>query len=190
MKEIVDTGYWVLATATLLAQALTAALIGLAVLARGRKQAPPLYSLVRENAYTLVFLSTLIATLGSLFFSEIAKFAPCVLCWYQRIFIYPQALLTYLAIMRSEAWILRPYLLALNVAGLVFSAYHNFILLFPQYHIFECTTTGGPSCIAGYKFYYGYITIPLMALTVLIFNIVVLWLYGRPDAHSSVRKPN
>src|SRR3989344_2963611 len=62
-------------------------------------------------ADSAVFGSALIATLASLTLSEILRFPPCVLCWYQRIFMYVQVPLTYLAITRRELSLLKPYLI-------------------------------------------------------------------------------
>lgn len=173
-----ETGYLVLATATLITHALIPSLIVVWALQKRNSHELPLFQIISEHAFNLIFLSTITATLGSLFFSEIAKFQPCILCWYQRIFTYPQVLLTFTGIFRNEARFLKPYLLILNSGGLLFSLYHNFILWFPQYgELVQCSSKGGPSCIEGYTFYYGYITIPLMALTVFVFNILILTLF-------------
>ncbi len=171
---MIDFGYWLFATATVITHVFIALLL-LMLLLRKNKKIGPVYEFFAANKVNFVFASSFIATLGSLFFSEIAHFAPCILCWFQRIFMYPQAVLSYLAIMRGESRFLVPYLLVLNMVGILFSAYHNFILWFPQYaELVSCSTKGGPSCIEGYTFYYGYITIPMMALTVFGFNILVL----------------
>ncbi len=125
------------------------------------------------HAYILSFLISLFATLGSLFFSEVAKFAPCALCWYQRIFMYPQPILLYLAIVRDEKFI-KPYLIALNIFGAIIATYHYYIQVFPKSFLANCEIAGGISCIKGYQFYFGYISIPLMALTGFILNIILL----------------
>ncbi|MEK7067519.1 MAG: disulfide bond formation protein B, partial [Patescibacteria group bacterium] len=46
-----------------------------------------------QQGIKFAFIIALLATLGSLFYSEVAGFEPCKLCWYQRIFMYPQVLL-------------------------------------------------------------------------------------------------
>ncbi len=172
---MIDTGYWIFATATVVTHAFIVALLFLYLLQRNDKAQMPLYQFFAAQKTAFVFASSFIATLGSLFFSEIAHFAPCILCWYQRIFMYSQALISYMGIMRGEVRFVTPYLVALNSVGLVFSFYHNFILWFPQYaELVSCSTKGGPSCIEGYTYYYGYVTIPMMALTVFAFNILML----------------
>lgn len=185
-----DTGYTILATTTLITHALIPTLLIVWFMQKRSKHELAVYQLVSSNAFNLIFLSTIIATLGSLYFSEIAKFQPCILCWYQRIFMYPQPLLAFTGIFRDEARFLKPYLMVLNIGGLLFSFYHNFILWFPQYgELVQCSSKGGPSCIEGYKFYFGYITIPLMALTVFVFNIIILILFVRKPS-KKVALPN
>lgn len=126
---------------------------------------------VRAHAYTLFFFHTLFAALGSLFLSEVAKIPPCVLCWYQRIALYPQVILSYLALLRGET--ITPYLLSLNVVGAFIAAYHYLIQRFPQASILNCESVGA-SCTSVSFLYFGYITIPLMGLTVFVINIILL----------------
>lgn len=76
-----------------------------------------------ENALIGAWGISLIATLGSLYFSEILKFIPCDLCWFQRIFMYPQVVLLGLAAIRKEYGIAR-YSLALSIIGGAISLYH------------------------------------------------------------------
>ena len=133
-----------------------------------------IYSLLSTNSFLFSFIVSLTAMLGSLFFSEVMKFMPCVLCWYQRILMYPQTLLLYMAILRKERF-LKPYLLALNVIGASIATYHYTLQKFPQTLIAPCTVVGASeSCIKGYSFYFGYISIPFMALTAFILNIIFL----------------
>src|SRR3989338_2312104 len=70
--------------------------------------------LFSRYAYILAFLVALTATLGSLFLSEVAKFQPCILCWYQRILMYPQAILLYMAILRNQT-VIKPYIIVLKI---------------------------------------------------------------------------
>ncbi len=71
----------------------------------------------------LAWVVATVATLGSLYFSEVLGFVPCELCWWQRIFMYPQALLLGLASYRDDRRII-PYLLPLNAVGGSISAFH------------------------------------------------------------------
>lgn len=125
------------------------------------------------HAYLFSFIVSTIATLGSLFFSEIAHYTPCLLCWYQRIFMYPQPLLAYLAVVRNER-VITPYLLLLNAIGALIAAYHYLIQRLPSYSFLPCEAGGQASCTKDYILHFGYITIPMMALTAFLLNILFL----------------
>jgi disulfide bond formation protein DsbB len=72
--------------------------------------------MTRDNRLYLAWVVALIATLGSLYFSEVRNFVPCVLCWFQRIMMYPLALLLGIAAFRSDLAV-RVYALPLAVIG-------------------------------------------------------------------------
>lgn len=78
----------------------------------------------RDNRLYLAWVIALVATLGSLYFSEIKSFVPCVLCWYQRIFMYPLAVLLGVAAFRADLGI-RAYALALAGLGWAVALYQN-----------------------------------------------------------------
>lgn len=85
-----------------------------------------------RNALLLAFawLVALVATLGSLYYSEVRNFIPCTLCWYQRIAMYPLVLILGLATWRNDVHI-RPYALTLSLVGLFWSSYHLLELWVP-----------------------------------------------------------
>ncbi len=130
---------------------------------------------LRSKVYYLVFIVSMIATLGSLFYSEVAKYTPCVLCWYQRVFMYPQPLIVYLATIRNEP-VLTPYLLLMNGVGGIIALYHYIIQVSPKLSILPCELGGKVSCTKAFSFHYGYITIPMMALTAFTLNFIFLLL--------------
>ncbi|MDA1208453.1 MAG: disulfide bond formation protein B [bacterium] len=123
-----------------------------------------------------MFVVAIVATSGSLFFSEMALFAPCKDCWIQRIFMYPQVVLLGIALWRKDANIAW-YILALCLLGGAMSGEHYIeqweAMLDPIAHdpATPCDLSG-VSCSATYIFEYGYITIPLMAGTAFCLNIV------------------
>ncbi|WP_249686020.1 disulfide oxidoreductase, partial [Bacillus velezensis] len=67
--------------------------------------------------------ASFIATLGSLYFSEIMKFEPCVLCWYQRIFMYPFVLWLGIAVVKKD-YLIASYSLPIASIGACISLYH------------------------------------------------------------------
>ena len=69
------------------------------------------------------WLISMVATMGSLYFSEIAGFIPCNLCWWQRIFMYPLTVLLGIAVFKNESKII-PYVLPLPLIGLCISIFH------------------------------------------------------------------
>jgi len=110
-----------------------------------------------------VWLIALVATLGSLFFSEVMRLPPCVLCWYQRIFMYPLVVVTTVGLLWRDPGAPR-YAWPLAAGGLAVAVYHNLLYyhLIPE-SITPCTT--GVSCTSRQIEWLGFITIPLLSLT-------------------------
>lgn len=126
-----------------------------------RKKYKFAYDFLVKNAILIAFLISLIATSGSLFYSLYAGFTPCELCWYQRIFMYPLVILFGLALVKKDDKIF-DYTLALSSVGALISIYHNYIFYKASASTF-CKL--GESCVVKYVLEFGYITIPMMALT-------------------------
>src|SRR5450759_3941559 len=79
-----------------------------------------------DSRWSLVFLAWLtatLATLGALFMSEVMALAPCVLCWYQRIFMFPLVVILALGLFPFDPKVVR-YALPLGVIGLAVAAFH------------------------------------------------------------------
>ena len=122
----------------------------------------------------LAFLVSAIATGGSLFFSEIAHFVPCELCWFQRICMYPLSITTLLAALANDRRVAR-YLLPLPLVGAGVSVYH---LLIENGAIKEPSACliGGAGCSVKWINEFGYMTIPTLALTGFALCLVFLFL--------------
>jgi disulfide bond formation protein DsbB len=126
-----------------------------------------------ESGLLWAFLVSLVATMGSLFYSQIAKFTPCELCWFQRIFMYPQVVILGLALIKKERQII-DYSLALTGVGALISIYHNYIF-YGGVPVTSCgITSAAASCTQKYIVEFGYITIPMMALTAFLSIIFIL----------------
>lgn len=80
--------------------------------------------LTRDNRLYVAWVVALIATIGSLYFSEIRGFRPCVLCWYQRIMMYPLAVVLGVAALRGDLGV-RAYALPLAAIGFLTALYQN-----------------------------------------------------------------
>src|SRR5215472_14692534 len=122
------------------------------------------------------FVVAALATGGSLFFSEIAGFVPCDLCWFQRICMYPLSILTLFAASHNDHRVTR-YLLVFPVVGSCVSVYH---LLIENQVISEPSSCriGGAGCAVKWVNEFGYVTIPTMALTGFLLLIGFLALAG------------
>ena len=159
--------------------ALVASLLLFLFVARGKLSKLvkfPVFSSIARNARILAFVVALVAMLGSLFFSEIAGFEPCKLCWYQRIVMYPMVLLLGLAIAKTDKKNIIDYCLGLSGIGAIIATYHYWLQRGGNEFI-PCSTVGySVSCAKTFDMSYGYITIPFMALTafLLIFSAMLL----------------
>lgn len=128
-----------------------------------------------KNAILFSFIVALIATLGSLFYSEIAGFEPCKLCWFQRILMYPQAFLLGMAFWKKDKS-MRDYSIVLSAIGAVIAGYH-YLLQIGVAPDLPCSAVGySVSCSQRFVMNFGYITIPMMALTA--FMLILLFMFG------------
>ena len=119
-------------------------------------------SILRKNLYYIAWTQALLATLGSLFFSQVLGIPPCILCWYQRICMYPLLFILTVGILKKDKN-LPLYVLPLSILGLLIALYHNllYIGLIPE-STAPCTI--GVSCTSSQVDITGFITIPLLSL--------------------------
>jgi disulfide bond formation protein DsbB len=110
----------------------------------------------------LALLCAATASAGSLFFSEVMELPPCVLCWYQRIAMYPLVLILGVSIVRKDHGHIY-YGLPLAIIGFAIAVYHNLLYykIIPE-SIVPCTS--GISCTSRQIEWLGFITIPFMSL--------------------------
>jgi disulfide bond formation protein DsbB len=130
---------------------------------------------IAGNGLRLAWLMALVATLGSLYFSEVAHFIPCELCWYQRIAMYPLAVILGIAAWRRDTAI-RRYVIPVAAVGGVISAYHYLIQHFPDLSAGTCDI--GIPCSAAWVWKFGLVSIPFMALASFGTIITLLALHG------------
>jgi disulfide bond formation protein DsbB len=129
----------------------------------------------------LAFLVAAIATGGSLFFSEIAHFVPCELCWYQRVCMYPLSITTLLAALAADRRAAR-YLLPLPVVGAGVSVYHLLVENGVVKQAQACLISAPGGCATKWINEFGYMTIPTLALTGFALITVFLLLAAAPPA--------
>jgi len=125
------------------------------------------------NNYVVIgFGATLVAMLGSLFYSDIMWYEPCKLCWYQRIFIYSQVFLFGIALfIKNRVIVINS--LVLSTIGIFISIYH-YLIQTGIIKTWSCSIAGDytASCSDYFVMSYGYITIPMMAITILSLVII------------------
>jgi disulfide bond formation protein DsbB len=137
---------------------------------------------IAPYALWIAFAAALIATTGSLYYSEIANFAPCEFCWYQRIAMYPLTVVLGVAAWRRDHDV---WLTALPIAavGAVLSAYHYLLQRFPELSTGSCSAD--LPCSAAYIWEFDFVSIPFMAL-VLFASIIGLLLIDRSRGGTEV----
>lgn len=134
------------------------------------------------NNYLIIgFWATLVAMLGSLFYSDIMWYEPCKLCWYQRIFIYSQVFLFGIALfIKNKVIVINS--LVLSVIGIFIAIYH-YLIQTGIIKTWSCSVAGDytASCSDYFVMAYGYITIPMMAITILSLVIIAGIAYKKLD---------
>lgn len=139
-----------------------------------RKESPKvmegLRTFFKKHSILFAFIVAFVATLGSLFYSEIALYEPCKLCWYQRIFMYPLVLMFAIALWKKDRRVFR-YAIPMTVVGGIIATYH-YITQMIQYSA-TCGTNVAVPCTIKYIFHFGYVTISMMALTAFILIIIL-----------------
>jgi disulfide bond formation protein DsbB len=134
------------------------------------------------------FAVAAIATGGSLFFSEVAHFVPCELCWFQRICMYPLSIVTLLAALAGDHRIAR-YLLPLPIVGAGVSVYHLLVENGVVEQAQACLLSAPGGCATKWVDEFGYMTIPTLALTgfVLLIGFLALAGFGSGDDAATLR---
>lgn len=170
----VETINYLLALATLALQVVGAGFLAVYFLQR---RLPDLEDISRFLERWGLWLAFALAGGGvalTLFYSEILKFAPCGLCWVQRIFLYPQVVLFALALFKRER-LIADYSIALSVLGATVALYQHYLQMGGT-DVLPCpaTISQATDCASRFLFEFGYITFPLMSFTLFAFLIVVM----------------
>lgn len=137
---------------------------------------------VGPGALWLAALVASVATAGSLYFSEVAGFVPCTLCWYQRIAMYPLVIVIGIAAARGDAGI-RRYVVPVAAIGALISAYHIGVERLPGLPTGSCSLAAPCDLIWVERF--GVVTIPVMALAgfLAILTLLIVYAGDREPSH-------
>ncbi len=130
------------------------------------------FEVLKKDYFIFGLIVSLTATLGSLFYSDVMGYNPCVLCWYQRILMYPQVLLFALALWKRDRKVAK-YSIALSVLGVLLAGYHYLGQISVVKNL-PCSAVGySSSCAETFFLAYGYITIPMMSLTAFLLILIL-----------------
>jgi disulfide bond formation protein DsbB len=140
---------------------------------------PDAARILQGRAIWLAWLVALVATLGSLFYSEVIGFPPCRLCWFQRIAMYPMAVVLLVGAIRREFQV-KYYALPLALIGFAISVYHVFVQWFPALEGTSCDPNN--PCSSKFVEVFGFVTIPFMAGAGFILIAVLLGFYVNQTA--------
>jgi disulfide bond formation protein DsbB len=123
----------------------------------------------------IAWLASVASFAGSLYFSNVVGFAPCDLCWWQRVFMYPIAVVLFVGLWRKDRCV-PYYTIPLAFIGGLIALYHNLIYegMMPEV-IKTCTT--GVSCTTKYVEIFGFISIPMLSLLSFVVIIVASTIY-------------
>lgn len=116
----------------------------------------------------------------SLFYSDVVGYPPCELCWIQRIFLYPQLILFSMELYKRERSII-DFSIVFAILGSLTSIYHIYVenggTKGLSCAVVDPTNVNQVSCAIQYIYEFGYVTMPIMALTLSLFIIVILLNY-------------
>lgn len=170
--QISDLNY-LLALGTVATQIIAVALLVVFLLRKKVAAFNDIAAQVGNVGLWMAFLVSLIASAMTLYYESLG-FEPCPLCWWQRIFLYPQVVLFGLITWKRDFQV-RPlidYAIVLSVTGGAIALYHHALQMLPGSGL-PCPATG-VSCAQRIFFEFGYVTYPMMALSVFAFLVVVL----------------
>lgn len=134
-------------------------------------------SWLSESSLYLAWALALASLGGSLYFSEIKHFIPCLLCWYQRILMYPLVAIIAVGLFRRDR-VLAAYVLPLSITGIGFALYHNLL----QWGIISerfAPCVNGVSCVTNHVVALNFITIPLLSLTAFTVITILMIIHWR-----------
>ncbi|MEK7106803.1 MAG: disulfide bond formation protein B [Patescibacteria group bacterium] len=172
MYPIETINYW-LGLAVIALQIVSVAFLALFFLRKKFTDLSPIADFLGTWGLWIGFLLSLGSVTISLFYSEILGVLPCGLCWLQRVFLYPQALLFAVALWKNDKSV-ADYSIAFSIFGGVIALYQHYLQMGGA-SIVPCPAVAtSVDCAQRYLFEFGYITFPLMSFTIFAFLIIVM----------------
>ncbi len=168
----VESINWLLSLGTIVMQVVAIALL-IAFIFRDKH---PMFSAVSRQVSEWGIWSTFVlaiaGTVLTLFYSEIVGYVPCGLCWLVRVFLYPQVILLAIALYKKDRSI-ADYSLGLSIPGAIVALYTHYLQMGGA-KVLPCPASGVSDCAKRLVFEFGYITMPMMGLTLLGLMIVIM----------------
>jgi len=131
---------------------------------------------VRRFTQKAAFLLTVGGVFVTLLYSEVFGFVPCGLCWMQRVFLYPQAIILGVSLyIKDSAAIM--YTMVLSVGGLIVGLYQHYLQMGGAEFV-ACPTSGG-DCSKRILFEYGFMTFPLLSVSLFTFLSALYFYYWK-----------
>lgn len=129
----------------------------------------------KEYFLYAAWLTAVSGMAGSLFFSNVLNFPPCVLCWYQRIALYPLVAVLTVGIITKDKYVAQ-YVLPLSIAGGLIAFYHNLLYynILPK-SVIPCEL--GVSCTTKFIEWFGFVTIPLLSFAAFLAITILMFAY-------------
>lgn len=159
------------AISAIVANLISVVLIVVGIAGRNKAESP--FEFLRGITLWLASAVAIAAMFGSLYLSEIVHLIPCKFCWFQRIAMYPLAVLLPIAAWRKDNGF-RIYAAVLAVLGLGVAIWHRLMQEFPSLDSGACAAVG-PPCSSAYITELGFVTIPYMAISAFVLILVLLW---------------
>ena len=133
----------------------------------------------------IALLAAWTAMCGSLFMSEVLGWLPCVMCWYQRILMYPLAIILAVGILRRDRGV-HFYVLPFSLVGICVSLYHYLLIKTSWFPPPPCVA--GIPCTVDYLDWFGFINVPFLALVAFLIISVMMSMWasqaGEPEAEA------
>lgn len=170
--EVSELNYFIALGAVVL-QIITIALLGAYVLRKKFSVFAGVTNMVGERGLLIGLIISFCAACLTLFYSDVLGFEPCPLCWWQRIFMFPQIVLFSMAFWKRDLYIAE-YSIALSFFGAGVALYQHVLQMIPNSGL-PCPAVGS-SCAQRLLFEFGYVTFPLLAFTLFSFLITLMLL--------------
>lgn len=135
---------------------------------------------IKPWAIPVALALSLAGSLATLYYSHVLGIEPCPLCWWQRVFLYPQVILFAVALIRKER-VIACYSIALSAIGAGVALYQHALQVLPDSGL-PCPASGTVSCAQRFLFEFNYITYPLAAVTLFAAIIVLMLIIRRRSA--------